>query len=227
MSLIDEESRRAALPLQPGDRLNAIEFRHRNERMPEGTKAELVEGIVYMAAAVKLDHGQPHMFLGAWMTQYCFATPGVDYSDNVTHQLDEDNEPQPDLSLFIDPARGGQVSISDDGYLVGGPELIAEIAVSSVTTDRGPKRRVYERHGVREYIIWRVEENIIEWYALRGGTFELLPIGKDGVLRSKIFPGLWMDIEATLRRDGPEAMELLRQGLATHEHAKFVEKLRK
>jgi hypothetical protein len=146
-------------------------------------------------------------------------------ADNVTYQLDEDNEPQPDLSLFIDPARGGQVSISVDGYLVGGPELIAEIAVSSVATRRGPKRRVYERHGVREYIIWRVEEHIIEWYALRDGTFELLPVGNDGIVRSKIFPGLWMNMEATLRRDGPEAMEALRQGLATLEHAKFVEKL--
>ena len=212
--------------LQPGDRLRAKEFRPRSETLPEGTKVELVEGIVYMAAAVKLDHGQPHVFLTAWMAQYAFATAGVECSDNVTLQLDEDNEPQPDLSLFIHPSFGGQIVISPDGYIGGPPELVGEIAVSSVAIDRGPKRRVYERHGVCEYLLWRVEDRVIEWYALKNGTYELLPVGNDGVIRSLVYPGLWLNTEAMLRRDGLAVMATLHAGLATREHEDFVTRLK-
>jgi hypothetical protein len=222
MSIIDVGSNHP----QTGDRMNATEFRKKTCDLPEGTKVELIEGIVYMAAAVKLAHGQPHVFLSAWMAQYSFATPGIEYSDNVTHQLDDQNEPQPDLSLFIHPDCGGQVRISDDGYVIGGPELVAEIAVSSLPIDRGPKRRVYEDHGVREYLLWRVEDRLIEWYVLRDGVYKLLPIDPDGVIRSAAFPGLWMDVEATLRRDGPAAMTVLQHGLASDDHEACCRRLR-
>ena len=164
----------------------------------------MIEGIVYKAAAVKLRYGQPHLFIGAWLTQYSFATPETVYSDSVTHVLDDQNEPQPDLSLFIHPDRGGQVQISDDGYVIGGPELVAEVAVSSLPIDQGPKRRVYEQHGVREYLLWRVDDNMIEWYALRDRGYELLTPNEQGVIHSEVFPGLRMDVEATLRRDGTQ-----------------------
>ncbi|MEZ6035010.1 MAG: Uma2 family endonuclease [Planctomycetaceae bacterium] len=69
--------------------------------------------------------------------------------------MDQDNEPQPDVVLFIAPLCGGQSPISDDDYLTGPVEFVAEVSVSSVALDRGPKLRTYERHGVREYLIRR------------------------------------------------------------------------
>ena len=77
----------------------------------------------------------------------------------ATNRLDQDNEPQPDVVLFNGSACGGQSRISDDDYLTGSVEFVAEVSVSSVALDRGPKLRTYERHGVREYLIWRVDDS--------------------------------------------------------------------
>ena len=225
MSIVPKNQQSSRIVPQTGDQMNAAEFRERTKNLPEGTQAELIEGIACMAAAVKLHHGQPHLFLGSLLTQYSFATPGTDYADNVTHVLDDLNEPQPDLSLFIRPECGGQAQIGEEGYLIGGPELVAEIALSSLAIDRGPKRRVYEKHGVKEYILWRVEDGCIEWYALGEVGFRLLPIDKDGVIRSRVFPGLWINVDATLRRDGPIAMKTLQLGLNSTEHESFRKRL--
>ena len=212
-------------PLQPGDRLSAEEFERRYEAMPEGIKAELIEGIVYMQASAELSHGQPMGFMTAWIGHYCFATPDTDYASDATDRLDDANQPQPDISLFIRPECGGQTRISDDGYLTGAPELVVEIAGSSVAIDRGPKLRTYEKHGVKEYLIWRVKQHQIEWYVRRDERFALRQPDPSGVFASETFPGLWLNVEAALVRDGVATMKTLDEGLATDQHAKFVRTL--
>ena len=84
----------------------------------------------------------------------------MEVSDNSTVRLDLDNEPQPDALLLIDPARGGQVRFSPDDYIEGSPELVAEVASSSVSYDLHAKLHVYRRNGVREYVVWRVLEPV-------------------------------------------------------------------
>lgn len=225
MSTIDSFSPVAVPPLEPGDRLSADEFERRYAAMPPGPKAELIEGIVYMQAAAKLSHGQPLGFVTTWIGHYCIATPGTDYANDATDRLDDSNQPQPDISLFIRPESGGRTTISEDGYLTGGPEMVVEIAGSSVAIDRGPKRRTYERHGVQEYIIWRVGTQTIEWYFRREGAFVLAQPDDQGVHRSKVFPGLWLNVDAALRRDGVQTMKTLELGLASDEHRSFVKRL--
>jgi hypothetical protein len=122
-------------PLHNGDRLTRKEFERRYDAMPPGVKAELIEGVVYMTASVRVkSHGQPHALVMSWLGVYAAATPGVLAADNSTARFDPDNEPQPDATLFIDPACGGQASISEDDYLEGAPELAAEVAASPATT---------------------------------------------------------------------------------------------
>ena len=212
-------------PLQPGDRLHRAEFERRYHSMPECKKAELIEGVVYVASPARLRHGQNQFSLITWIGNYAAATPGIDAADNVTNRLDNDNEPQPDLALFIEPECGGQTRVSDDGYLTGPIEFIAEVSVSSVSLDRGPKLRTYERHGVREYLIWRVDDKMFEWYVLRDEGFQLQPLSIDGIYRSEVFPGLWLNVAAMLQRDGKLVMKVLNDGLATPEHATFVAQL--
>jgi hypothetical protein len=135
------------------------------------------------------------------------------------------NEPQPDALLLVDPDCGGQVTIAD-GYVTGGPELAAEVAASSVSMDRNAKFRAYRRNGVREYILWRFEDQEIDWFVLRGSEYEPLPPGPDGILRSEIFPGLWIDAHVLLAGDGQRIFAAGQQGIASSEHAEFVERLR-
>src|SRR5712692_8113016 len=166
----------AELPLENGDRLTRVEFERRYEAMPHLKKAELIEGVVYIPGPVRLlQHGQPHAHVVAWLGHYILGTPGMHVSDNGTVRLDWDNESQPDAMLFIDPACGGQARIDADGFLEGAPELVAEVASSSVSYDLHAKMHVYRRNGVREYIVWRVLEQEIDWFVLRSGHYERVP----------------------------------------------------
>lgn len=223
MSLAELAKYDRSIPaLQPGDRLNRAEFERRYHAMPDCKKAELIEGVVYVPSPAKLRHGQYHGRLITWIGNYVDATPGTDYADNATNRLDIDNEPQPDVALFIEVEHGGQSRVSEDGYLTGPVEFVAEVSLSSVSLDRGPKLRTYERHGVREYLIWRVEDSLIEWYVLGDSGFELQALPADGIYRSHVFPGLWLDVAAMLKRDGRAVMRTLKQGLATAEHQSFL-----
>ncbi|WP_390883458.1 Uma2 family endonuclease [Kovacikia minuta] len=103
-------------PVESGDRLTRVEFERRYEAIPERFKAELIEGVVYVASPVRVFHGGPHAALVTWLGVYWAATPGVKIADNATIRLDLDNEPQPDVLLRI--AVGGTAQISQDGYIV-------------------------------------------------------------------------------------------------------------
>ena len=213
-------------PLEPGDQLTRDEFERRYEAMPHLKKAELIEGVVYMPSAVRhRRHGRPHCNLIGWLYDYWKKTPGVEGGDNSSVRLDLVNEPQPDALLLIDPACGGQARISADDYIEAAPELVAEVAASSASYDLHTKLEAYRRNGVREYIVWRTLDQAIDWFILRGERYEPLAAGPDGVLRSEVFPGLWLDPTALIRGDQERLTMVLQEGLATSQHADFVARL--
>jgi Uma2 family endonuclease len=213
-------------PLEPGDRLTRPEFERRYEAMPHLPKAELIEGTVHMPSPVRFRrHGRPQAHLITWLGQYEAGTPGVETADNSTTRLDMDNEPQPDAVLLIDPARGGQTRISEDDYIEAAPEFVAEVASSSVSIDLHAKFHAYRRNGVREYLVWRVLDQALDWFVLRSGQYERLAPDVQGVLRSEVFPGLWLDTMALLRGDLAGVLATVQRGLASPEHAAFVARL--
>ncbi len=216
---------RAIPPLEAGDRLTRDEFERRYEAMQNLKKAELIEGIVYMPSPVSADgHGVPHVDITTVLGVYRSQTPGVQVGDNCTVRLDLDNEPQPDDYLRILPEYGGQ---SDDsgGYIEGAPELIAEVAASSVSYDLHDKMNAYRRNGVREYVVWRVRDRDIDWFVLRDGRFERLTPNAPGVYQSEVFPGLWLDTRAMIEGNLAGVLQVLQNGLSSLEHAAFVERL--
>lgn len=213
-------------PLNAGDRLSRAEFERRYHAHPEIKKAELVEGIVYMPSPARFTlHSQPHGYLVAWLGLYCSATPGVLLGDNATTRLDYENVVQPDALLRLDPALGGRSSVTQDDYLAGPPELVVEIAASSVSYDLGVKRRVYARNGVQEYLAAQAYEQRVDWFVLREGEYEALQPDADGILRSEVLPGLWLPADALWGGDLAGMLTVLQQGLASAEHAAFVAQL--
>ena len=212
-------------PLQNGDRLTRDEFERRYHAMPAHVKAELVEGVVYMPSPVKEpSHAQPHFDLIGWLFTYRAVTPNVVGGDNGTLRLDLDNEPQPDAYLRIKPEYGGAARIGDDGYVVGAPELVAEVAASSASYDLHAKLHAYRRNGVREYIVWRTLDEQIDWFVLRGGRYESLA-ASDGLLHSEVFPGLWLDPVSMASGDVVTVLRRLQEGVASPEHDAFVARL--
>jgi Uma2 family endonuclease len=213
-------------PLKNGDRLTRAEFERRYSAMPHLKKAELIEGEVYVASPVRQRwHGRPHLHLGFWLCAYERDTPGVEGGGNSTVRLDLDNEPQPDGVLFIQPEHGGRVQIGADGYIEGAPDLIAEVAASSVSYDLGKKFVAYQRNEVREYVVWRVSDRQIDWFVNRENGFEPLVPSTDGILCSTVFPGLWLAPAALVNGDLHAVFEVVQQGVNSPEHANFVARL--
>jgi len=213
-------------PLENGDRLNSVEFERRYAAMPENVKAELIDGVVYMASPVsQRKHGRPHHWFNGFL--YCFevATPGTEGGDNSSLRMDSSNQPQPDGLLRIHQAAGGRSTIDADGYLIGSPELLAEIAASSVSYDLGPKLGIYRRLGVQEYVVWRVQDREIDWFVLRNGDYVRMQPDANGIVKSEVFPGLWLHVESMLKGDIAAVQRTLQQGLASVEHQQFVAQL--
>ncbi len=211
--------------LQNGDHLTRVEFERRYDAEPGLKKAELIEGVVHMPSPVRQGkHSKPHFNVIAWLGPYVVATPGVEGGDNGSVRLDLENMPQPDVFLFLQPHHGGQAVVDEDDYVAGAPELIVEIAASSVSYDLHEKSSVYLRHGVREYIVWRVEDQVIDWLVRRQGRFEPLVL-TDGLYRSEVFPGLWLDSQALVTGNLAQVTKIAQAGIASPEHQAFVEKL--
>lgn len=151
--------------------MSGPEFLHRYRQMPHRNDIELIEGVVYVGSPVSATHhGQPHANLICWLAHYRMHTPGLECGDNATTHLDLENMPQPDCYLRTPEALGGQSKL-EDGYVVGPPELIAEVAASSVSRDLHDKKRAYQRNGVQEYVVWRTRDRQIDWFMLEEGRF--------------------------------------------------------
>jgi Uma2 family endonuclease len=218
-------TRKKLPPLENGDRLDQKEFHARYKAMPEGVRAELIGGIVYMASPQKARHGRHQHKVLHWLGEYEVNTPGTEVLVNPTTILSEEGEPEPDGCLLILPECGGQTHEDPEEYIVGAPELIAEVSWSSESIDLNAKKTDYEKAGVREYVVVALRMKQVFWFVRRRGKFKPLPADPDDIIRSETFPGLWLDPAALLRRDMKRVLAVVGQGLASPEHAAFVAKL--
>lgn len=213
-------------PLENGERLTRDEFERRYAAMPEHIKAELIAGVVHMSSPVRIkSHAVPNNDLAGWLSMYRAFTPKVHAGNNATVRLGLDHEVQPDELLCLDPAAGGRVVIDADDYISGAPEWIGEIAASSVNIDLGSKLRVYESNQIQEYLVWRVPDRQIDWFVLHAGRFDPLAASPEGYLKSRVFPGLWLDSKAMVAGDMARVFKVLQEGLNSLEHQEFVASL--
>jgi len=123
----------APCTLVEGQRLDQLTFHALYQAMPPGTRAELIDGVVYMPGPVGLEHGEAQVSMTAWLDNY--------------------------------------------------------------------------------------------WFAQEQGALVQRPIGDDGLYRSIVFPGLWLDPIALLKSDTRRLRAVVDLGCATPEHAAFVAKL--
>ncbi len=209
--------------LQNGDRMTRAEFERRYAAMPWVNKAELIEGVVYIPSPVRYrSHAKAHALMVLWLGSYATKTK-LEIGDNGTVRLDEDNEPQPDIVLFM-PAGLGSAEVDADNYISGSPELVCEIAGSSVNIDLHDKLNAYRRNGVREYIVWRTEDEAIDWFCLCEGRYEAMA-ADGGILKSPLFPGLWLDPAALLRGDMEQVLRILAEGMGTAQWKEFAQRI--
>jgi hypothetical protein len=210
-------------PLVAGDKLSREEFLRRWEAHPEIKNAELIGGIVYMSSPVTAEHGDTDNDVGTWLGAYKVATPGTAAGHNATALLLGD-APQPDVNLRVLPQFGG-TSWVEGGYIHGVPELLVEVCRSSASYDLHVKLDLYEVARVPEYLAILLFEQEIRWHILAGGRYEQMPPDADGLLRSRVFPGLWLEGKALLAGNLQQVLARLQEGLQSPEHEQFVAEL--
>ncbi len=224
MSTIRHPETQAPPPFVDGERMDQAEFRRRSEAMPEGKFAELIAGVVHMVFGAHFEHATSDSDLSGWLYNYRVATPGVRVATNLSTILGDHTEVQPDQQLLIPEALGGRSRLVG-GKVVGPPELVVEVSDSTRLKDLGPKRSEYEKAGVPEYLFFGIEPAEVRWFALAEGRYEAVVPGADGLIRSRVFPGLWLDPKALIEGDAPGVIAALNRGLASPEHARFAAEL--
>ena len=193
--------------LHSGDHLTRDEFERRYAAMHD-RKAELIEGVVYVASPVSTAHGDLHALVMLWLGTYAAHVAGFRASDNSSVRIDDLNEPQPDASLR-------RTDHPVDGiYVAGTPPFVVEVAYTSAAIDLHKKRELYQRTGCHEYVVVTLAPFGVHWFAnAREGIFTRLA-PENGTIRSRAFPGLWLDVEALGRLDGAAVLATLQQGMS-------------
>lgn len=219
------------LPIEDGDHMTVEELIRRWEALPEEWRAahkrvELIEGVVRMPPTSGGYHAEPHFDFIAFLGVYRWATPGVLGGAPASIILNVKNMPEPDGFLAIDPKHGGRMKHDEKGYVVGMPELLAEISSSSVSFDLHTKKDLYRKFDLKEYVVWRTKEKAIDWFKLQDSDFHSLPL-IDGIYKSEAFPGLWLAAAALIAGDYAQVNQVLQQGIASPEHHAFLQRLQK
>lgn len=213
----------ALFELHNGDVMKQVEFHRLYDLTPDHFKAELINGVVFVASPVRVWHGDYHGLLTTICGNYRLGTPGVQLCCDSTVLLGPEDEPQPDILLRILSECGGQSRVSSDRCIAGAPESVVEISHSSRSVDLNAKRRAYAINGVREYIVASIGERRLYWFDLQADTE--LSFAADGILRSRQFPGLWIDVSGFFSIDAARLQAAAQAGLGSPEHAEFVQRL--
>jgi hypothetical protein len=183
--------------LESGDHLSQGEFHRRYLARPDIKKAELVEGIVWVGGRVRArEHAEPNAAIACWLGFYAAHVSDVRVGLHATVILDNRNEVQPDVLAWL--PRLGVPRINSEGYLEGAPQLIVEVAASSASYDLHSKKEAYRRNGVREYVVWRVLDEAIDWFHLREGEYVRVESDASGFIESANFVGLRLHVDHML-----------------------------
>jgi Uma2 family endonuclease len=214
-------------PFENGERMDQKTFHELYLQTPPGFRAELIGGIVHVASPVSGFHSIPNSITGTWLGVYAAETPGTQSCTDSSAIMSEESEPQPDQCLRVTEQAGGQSHWDERRYLIGAPELAVEISNSTAGIDLNAKLRDYEEYGVREYLVVVMRQRVVHWFIRRKDRFTPMKPDADGVLKSKVFAGLWLDTAGVFDETAARLLATLRKGLTSPEHTKFVAKLAK
>jgi hypothetical protein len=78
---------------------------------------------------------------------------------------------------------------------------------------------------VREYIVWQMYENRVDWFVLEAGRYVLAIADDRSIIRSQVFPGLWLSVNGLRQGNRSQIFAVLQSGWQMAEHQAFVERL--
>lgn len=178
----------------------------------DGEKADLLDGVIYMASPDSRRGNRVTSFLNALVGQFIAARDigGEVYVNRFAFQLDEMNGTEPDLA-WVAPDR---LHLVEEGRMRGAPDVAVEIVSrDSRRRDWVDKRQKYEPAGVREYWIVDPVQRRVEFLRLRGDRYDVVPLENSRIFRSSAIPGFWLATEWLLNDPLPNVYHCLQQVL--------------
>ncbi|MGH7201849.1 MAG: Uma2 family endonuclease [Planctomycetaceae bacterium] len=181
--------------------------------VPDGQKADLLDGVVHMASPDSNRANQLNNFLDFVVTGFVTARDlgGRVYVNRFAFELSDTYAPEPDLAYVIRE----RLHLIEETRMRGGPDVAVEIVSrDSRTRDYLEKKEVYREAGVGEYWIIDPLQRRVEFWRLSAGRYELVPLEENRIFRSQVLPGFWLDIEWLLSDPLPNAYCCLQEILA-------------
>jgi Uma2 family endonuclease len=173
----------------------------------EDQKADLIDGVIYMASPDNTDSNEIFMWLGGLMDFFVEETGlGKVYGSRVATRFDQKTAPEPDI-LFISKKNLHRVQ---RGGVEGSPDLVMElVSPESIDRDYNLKRKKYEKAGVPEYwIIDEIEEIITLLRLGADGKYrEVKP--RKGEYHSAVLTGFWLRPEWLFHYPRPRRLDVL------------------
>jgi Uma2 family endonuclease len=183
------------------------------ERIPEGLKADLIDGVIHVASPDNLKHYEIDFWLAEIIARFLRKRKikGRVFGWRIAFRLDDENGPEPDLA-YVGPERTHLIRAT---HVKGPPDWALEIvSPSSVERDYTQKHDQYERFGVPEYwIIDPVEERMTCYRLGKNGKYKEIR-SREGKIHSQVIPGFWVRPEWFWQSPLPDEDETLREILA-------------
>lgn len=175
----------------------------------EDEKADLLDGVIYMASPESTDdnslEGWLHLLMGGFVAELDL---GEVYISRVAFRITEKQGPEPDLGFVAKKRR----KIIHRGFVAGPPDIAVEIvSPDSVQRDYIEKRQIYEHAGVREYWIIDPAERRATFLRLTRGKFREVVLEDGHIFRSAALSGLWLDVRWLWAKRRPSALRLVQK----------------
>lgn len=168
------------------------------KNLPEGTGVQIIEGYMVQEPSPTYGHQNILLHLSFLIQSYLLKYPIGELCISPLDVILENQEIyQPDLIFILNENK----SIIKD-HITGAPDLVIEIiSPGSIKYDRGHKKDVYQKNGVKEY--WLIDQlnQTIEIYTLANGAYTLSIIENSaGTITSQILKGFTIKVSDLFRQ---------------------------
>ena len=201
-----------AAPERPSDLMTIEDF---YRLVPDGQKADLLDGVIYMASPDTRRHDRLGGFIKFLVQGYAENQDlGEVFGSRFAFTLSETYAPEPDIAFVSTP----RLHLVQEKGMAGGPDVAIEIVSrGSRSRDYLDKKQAYREASVSEYWLIDPLQQRVEFFRLVGGRYELVPLEDNRIFRSSVLEGFWIDVEWLLADPPPSGYEKLQEILQESE----------
>lgn len=180
--------------------------------VPDGQKADLIDGVIYMSSPDTMRNDDLTNFLNFLMSGFAEERAlGRVQGSRYAFKLGENHAPEPDVA-FVSASR---LDLVEERWGIGAPDVAVEVVSrDSRSRDYVKKNSLFEETGVLEYWIVDPRQARAEFYRLREGRYQLVPLVQNRYFLSEALPGFWLDVEWLLLQSRPSKLQCLQRILA-------------